>query len=842
MTLIRMNKFNKNIILFLLFLSSLFIGCAKHNAFFLKQGYHDITSHYNAYFNANELYTLTIKSIEESKKENYDGIIALYSYGTLEDTKAHDGEFTTVIDKSSKSIQLHTISNWSDDNFLLLGKAFFMKGEYKKAEESLRYITANFREGVDGRSKKQLKKAKKNKKLKAKKKKQRKKDIQKIKDGKDIRPKNSLLIHEPTKTEALVWLAKTYTANKDFSKASAVLNYIESDKTFIQNYDRDKELAYTYFFLEQNNYHSAITHLEKAISMFKSKKKKARYNFVLAQLYQKVGNKKYALKYFEESIKGNSNYEMVFNAQLNKIKLSNKNSSDKEDKLLKKLIKDSKNSDYLDQLYYERALIALKNKEKDSAKELLAKSIEASTKNTKQKAKSLELLAGIFYANEQFTEAQKNYAECLSIIDEKYENFKLISKRANVLNDLVAQLNTINKNDSLLIIAEMPQDEIEATLYQQAQDIIDAEINAKNNNSLVDKFALNDKVKNDGKWYFYSETAKKIGFAKFKQIWGDINLEDNWRRDNKTSSFDLAEDPKTEDEVYEERVDALFESMLAEIPNTQEDKKQFKDDIVKAHYNAANIYKYDLDNDQKAILHFNVITKKYSKSKYDAESLFNLYLLNKKLENKTASDKNKKLVLSKYPKSKYAKIINNPNYTEKDNSNTEEVENYYETTYQKYIAEDFTSVISRIDKSKTLFPNNHLKAKFDLLKAITLGKQKKYQPYVDGLEYVISTHKNTEEQEKASEMLAYLKGDFPKADGDLGKTPSKDEGTKEGEESNSLFDPNRDKNKEGFKLKFGKKDVLKIGINEDTENPVKGKSTPTNKENDSKSPTKPKIK
>jgi len=649
------------------------------------------------------------------------------------------------------------------------------------------------------------------------------------------------LIHEPTKTDALIWLVKTYTANKEFHNASAVLDYIESDKTFIQNFDRDKELVYAYFFIEQDNYHSAITHLEKAVSMFKSNKKKARYNFVLAQLYKKVGNNKDALKYFDESIKGNSNYEMIFNAQLNKIKLSNGNSSDKEDKLLAKLIKDSKNSDYLDQLYYERALIALENKEKDKAVDFLNESILASTKNTTQKAKSLEKLASIYYTDELFTEAQKNYAECLALIDEDFENYKTIYKRANVLTELVSQLNTIDKNDSLLLIAEMPQDKIEALLFEQAENIIEAENNS-NSNNFVDQFAANDQVKSDGKFYFYSETAKTVGFAKFKQVWGERKLEDNWRRENKSSSSDLAEDIKTEEEIYEEKVNELYETLLAEIPNNDDSKTQYKNDIITAHYNAANIYKYDLENDPKAILHYKIITKKYSDSEHDAVSLFNLYLLNKKIENKTASDKNKNIVLSKYPKSKYAKIIKDPTYTENVKDEGEEVEKYYEETYKKYLNDDFTTVISRIEESKTLYPNNKYDAKFDLLNAITLGKQKKYQPYVDGLAFVINNYKDTEEQKKASEMLAYLKGEFPKADGTIGKQQKTED--KSEEKSNSIFDPNKDKDKEGFKVKFGKKDVLKVGTNEKAEDNSKDgkKSVPDKNVDKRKTISKPKIK
>lgn len=806
---------NSTYILILLFASTLLAGCANKNAFFLKQGYHDITSHYNSYFNSNELYKLTIKSIEESRKENFDEILPLYAYGTLEDTKSRDGEFTTVVDKSSKSIQLHQISNWSDDNFLLLGKAFFMKGEYVKSTESLRYVTANYNEGVDGRSKKKEKKQRTSKKRKKKAKKLAKKNIEKQKDGKDIRPKKSLLVHEPTKSEALVWLVKAFTANKQFSEAASVLDYISSDNAFIQNYDKETELVHAYFLIEQKQYSSAILHLENAIFLFKSKKKAARYKYVLAQLLAETGNKKDASKYFNESIKGNSNYDMVFNAKLNSIKLSNGNSSDKEDKLLSKLIKDSKNSDYLDQLYYEKALIALNNKNEKEAVAYLEKSIEASTDNQKQKAKSHLVLAKMFYEKENYLVSQENYAACLTLITPEFTDYKTISKRATVLTALVQELNLIKKNDSLLLIAEMPQDQIEALIYQQAVDIVDAEKAAMETNTIIDQFAANDKVAKSSKWYFYNETAKTIGYSKFIQKWGERKLEDNWRRENKNSSNNITEDVKTEDEMYEEKIDALYEKLLAEIPNSDSSKTKFSNDIASAHYNAANYYKYDLENDNKAIAHYKEIAKKYDTSNYDPESLFNLYLLNKKLDNITASNKNKNLVLSKYPDSKYAKIIKNPDYAMASKDKSIAVEKYYEDTYNKFIAEDFATVINRIETSRTQFPNNILEAKFALLEAITLGKQKKYKPYVSSLENVISTYKNTEEEAKASELLAYLKGDFTKIE-EINSTNNIEnlEEEKEEEKTDGLFDVNKDKDKEGFKVQFGKKDILKIGTND----------------------------
>lgn len=812
------------------------MSCGTQNASFLKQGYHDLTSRYNANFNAKEKLDLTLKSLKESRKENYDILLPLYSYGTLADTKTRDAEFDIVIDKASTAIQLHKISNWSDDNFLLLGKSFYLKGDYPKAIESLRYITANYKDGVDGRSAKKIKKQNNSKKLKAKAKRQGKKDLEKLKAGKDIRPKKGFLKHSPAKSEALVWLVKSFTANKQFNEAQAVLDYIALENSFIQNYDREKELAHAEYLIAQNLYSEAIPHIQLALEKYKSNKKKARYNYVLAQLFQKTGNNAAAITYYKESEKGNNNYEMIFNAKLNALKLSSGNKdTDKEDKLLAKLIKDSKNLDYLDQLYYERAIIAKNKKDIKKASEFLALSIEKSTTNNKQKAKSHVLLAEILYNQEDYTLAQENYAAALTLITPDFENHKVISKRAGVLTDLVTQLNIITKNDSLIKLANLSPEKMEQMLYDQAVATVEAQKNGAGPKVVIDKFAQNDKPQNEVKWYFYSENAKSIGYGAFKQKWGERILEDDWRRTNKATGNSTTEVAKTEEEITKEKIETLYQQLLAEIPQGDSGKIGLKNEIVKAHYTAGNIYKFDLNNEPKAIDHFLAIVNKHPNSEYDAESLYNLYILNKE-KNKTASEKNKNLVLTNYPDSKFAKIINNPLYAESLKSDDIKVENFYEETYNLYSKENYEEVIFRINEAKNLYPDNKLQAKFALLEAITFGKQNKYQPYVDALEAIVKNYSNTVEEAKATEMLAYLKGKFPEPD--KATLPAQIETEINSTEDDSLFDADKGKDKEGFKLNFGKKEILKIGVNKDAEKKAKEEM----KDDESETPKLEKIK
>ena len=256
-------------IIHLFFALLLLSACAKQNAGIVKQTYHDLTSHYNGYFNANENYNLHVKSLKKNRKEDYNNILPIYAYGSIEEIKGQGGTLSESIAKARLSIQAHqeksegknylskqdnSISNWSDDAFLLIGKSYYMQGQMDSAISCFRYITAHFDEAVDGRSKNKIKKQKNNKKLKAKAKKIEDKLIEKELKGKDIRPSNKFTVHESAKSQALIWLANAYASNQQYGEAAAILTYVRSDQTFLKNYDKEVEKANAYLFLAQENY------------------------------------------------------------------------------------------------------------------------------------------------------------------------------------------------------------------------------------------------------------------------------------------------------------------------------------------------------------------------------------------------------------------------------------------------------------------------------------------------------------------------------------------------------------------------------------------------------------
>ncbi|MCD8528841.1 MAG: hypothetical protein LRY27_02450 [Chitinophagales bacterium] len=646
-------------------------------------------------------------------------------------------------------------------------QSYYMQGMLDSAISCLLYVPANFEEGVDGRSKEKIKKQKKqSKKQKAKVKEARKKELALLKKGKDIRPKKKLLVHDLAKSEALVWLAKSYTSNQQYTEADAILTHIKSDNTFLRNYDKDVLLAYAFNALEQKNYNAAVPYIQQAIEQTKKQKNKARLQFILAQIFEQNGNTKDAKKLYQQSTKKNNNFEMIFYGKLRQIQMSGEdNKPDKEtERLLSKMLKDSKNKPYFDQLYYQKALFALADKNRDDAKKYLQKSIDVSQDNTKQKAISYTKLADLNYEEELYANAQALYDSALALIDENFADYTKVNTRSQVLTELITHLETISVNDSLLVLANMPSKQLETMLYEKATQQIDQEIKNEQKQKQADlvSAAKQQSGKNDkGAWYFYNESARTSGYKKFKQKWGDIELADNWRRSEKSSDNNVSASNNKDEDDYLTKIDKRYNEMLDAIPKTEEEKGNLSNEIVDAYYNAAIVYKSGLDNIPKSIQMFEALNSKYPKNKYEDEALYQLYVMYKNIPNIPKADKAKNELLAQYPKSKFTEYIKDPNaLTKKDG---QEVNDYYESLYQKYKQEKYDEVIAACNTVNTKYTVNPIAAKFDLLKAMAIGGKKEKEPFIASLEYVVANHKNTEEEAKATEILAYLRGEEPNA-------------------------------------------------------------------------------
>jgi tetratricopeptide (TPR) repeat protein len=796
-------------------------GCSTTNHGILpSQAYHDITSHYNAYFNANEKLKNTLRVQRDSHKDKFDSVIAVYDHNNPSDFAANSADLDDAIKRSTLSIQLHGTSNWSDDNMLLIGKSSYLKGDYDKASSSFRYITTEYKDGVDYvKVRKSLGKKVGNY-VKAKKKKKKtqvkvvtNEDGTKTLEKIDNRPMKSIWVHTPARSEALIWLIKTYTRQKKYEQAGIVVTYVRGDDFFYKNYDPELDLADADLQVSEKDYNGAITPLEKYLTykkIKKKKRKKVRPLFVLAQCYEQTGNYAKAIENYKAVLKSNPNDDMEFYAKLKMAKLGRKGASDNAAirNLLTKMSKDGKYKEYWDQIFYELALISISENDKLTARKFLRKSIDKSISNDDQKALSFLQLAVLDYDAEQYIAAKFNYDTTLTLLAKNDERYPDIEQRNKVLDNLVRQLNIIAEEDSLQRLASLPENErqkiVKSIVAKQEE-----EENKKNEienvkqqqemdknrpqNSTSTTVAQPNPQAANSTWYFYNTAARATGYNNFIQKWGRRKLEENWRRKDKSSASSdednvaAADSTKEADKLSGDSTSAKTpeEKLLAGIPTSPEKIKKSNDRLIDAYFTAGTIYKDGLENYPKAKEMFEALNKRFDNHKLLLESLYYLYLIEQKNGNTPQADTYKNLIISAFPESVIAKILRDPYFVNATKKQENELNNYYEGAFSDYKENRLDSAWYKCKMSDVAFKVNPLSAKFELLLALVLSKQNKLEEYVQSLQKLANKSTDTEVKKTASDLLSLLnKSTLPQID------LSKD--TTRRDSINSVFSPKPD--------------------------------------------------
>ncbi|MFN8310954.1 MAG: tetratricopeptide repeat protein [Chitinophagales bacterium] len=759
--------------------------------------YGDLTSHYNAYFNAKEKLKGVFLAVDKTHKDNYKDVIPLFTYADPKETAGFSNDLDEIEKKSTTSVQIHKYSNYVDDHFLLMGKASYLKGDYDKAQAFLKYTTTEFKNGVD-----YVKERRRNGKTatpNAKKKKAVKPKFKQVLDEKgnlvlqkiDERPQYTLFIHEPARAEALLWLAKTYTAQGKYAEAASVVQYARSDDKFYKDLDPQIELTDADNFLRQRNYTAAIGPLEKYVTMVKGKKKRIRPYFILAQINEIQGNYKNAAEYYKKVLKSNPNYDMEFYAKIKRANLGRKSKSgtDEIKKLLLSMSRDGKYRDYLDQIYYELGEITLSENDRSQARKYFLKSVRSSTKNQDQLAQSFHQLAQMDYEEELYVSSKYYYDSTLVSLAKNDTGYGRIETRDKVLDRLVTQLNIIKTEDSLQRIAKMPKADRDRFLKKLIAEKEKEEARKEQEKNAGKSAASGDAGKSalptlpgvggntdaEQSWYFYNTVLRSSGYNDFVKRWGRRKPEDNWRRKDKSSTAsDLSDtDQKKDSTQEEESVDLSTEKLTAGLPMTEAKMQVSEEKTVEAYYAAGTIYKDELRNYRKATSMFEEVNKKFGKHKLHLETLYQLYLLAEFNKNSSKAATYKSTIIAEYPNSAIALYLQDPTYLDQQKKKENTLSDYYTSAYTDYKEGLYASAEEKIKMADVRFNPNALKPKFDLLQVMIYGKQNRLDDYIQALNKLISKLPPSQEKDIATRLLTDLNNSkLPQID--LSKQPKPD--------------------------------------------------------------------
>ncbi len=730
MNLIEKNKATNLLILF--FITLVICSCSTKKNNFMNRKYHNTTAKYNGYFNGKESLKAGIKKLEENHKDDFSEIIPVFKTGDLAKNQTIHPYMNKAIEKGSIVIQRHSMNirgkeynKWIDDNYFMIGRAYFYKGEFDEAIKTFNYIKENYK-------------------------------------------------RNPIKYDASLWLSRCFAEKEDYVAAEMELDQLQTDRKFPEKLEDDLATILADFYLKQENYILALDELNTAIKRIKKRKKKTRFYFILAQLNQQHQNYNKAISYYEKVIKANPEYEMVFNCKINKAQCVQGNSkhSEKMRGELLKMTKDDKNKEYLDQIYYAIAKMDLTQEDTLSAIKNFILSTEKSEFNDEQKARSCLELGKIYYSKSKYMNASAFYDSTIVFMDPEHKEYNQTKERQVLLAELAGYINTINLQDSLQSLAKMSEAELAQVINQfiaeeQKKELEKQQLERQNANQRFENNRFGERENNfgqrtsGGRWYFYNPATLSFGYSQFVKQWGKRKNEDDWRRSDKKISTELENDSTAQNQNQEGGRESTNKKdpqyYKDKIPLTKEKIEASNLMIMEAHYQAGMIYKSYLSENEKAVKILVSLCERFPENEnYTPLAYYNLYLIYTE-QNKNNKAKNcRERLLIKFPESKYSKLLNDPDYLAKIEQKKNSQKTHYENTLFLYNNKNYSAVIALCDSVLIETENKELKPKYDLLKALAIGKSNDSLNFRKQLNEIVKNHPETEVKNRAEQIIALL--------------------------------------------------------------------------------------
>lgn len=731
-------RFKKNRLeVILLSLISLMIltSCSTKKNKWNRRVYHNLTSHYNVWWNGEQSIKEGEKSLRETAKDDFTKILPVFNYGSKEDALSLNSNMDRAIEKSAICIQRHSMRfngkeyvKWIDDAYLSMAKANFYKQDYIPARRTFDYIVNSYRDD-----------------------------------------KNSYT--------ASLWLAKTYIETEQYHKAEAILQSLivamsENDK--MPKYVRQNlDFVIADYNIRQKNYNEAVKYLKSALLTSKDKNTKVRAMFILGQIYEYQKDYDRALEQFNAVIKKHPNYEMTFEAKMNLAKCHQTKDTASIMKMFWKMLDDNKNADYRDRIYYAMSDVAIREDNEPLGIEYLKKSVATSNSNNRQKVISSLKVATMLFNNKEYITSQAYYDTVVMSMDRTYPEYDSLLNLSVVLGDLVSNLTTYQLQDSLLRLADMDSVSRNKIIAQVIEDYKAEQERIKEEEELQKQLALlgNDEIVSmsamdmmttKAGWYFYNTTTVSRGTNEFRTKWGNRVLEDYWFISNKRSM--MPEDEVDEENPFanmtEEEIANLSEEELLkmkemmgktpadttvltptdpeyyikQLPFSEDQKKEANAQILEALNNIGYIYYDNIEDYNNSIEAYTEMNSRYPASEHELSSWFYLYKMYSSRDERDSADYYKELLLNKYPESNQAKIIIDPEYFIKEKEKGQEASNYYAKTFEAYQNGQYQRVRMNVEKARELYPNDTaLMPRFEFLDAISTG----YLEVVDSMAYAL---------------------------------------------------------------------------------------------------------
>lgn len=681
-------------------------GCSTKKNTLTRRMYHNLTSHYNIYWNGEKSLQDGDKQLRSTVKDDYTKVLRVYNYGSQQDGMTMNSTMDRALEKTSICVQKHSMKfgsrervKWIDDAYLVMGKAHFYKHDYIPAKRTFDFVASEYNYN----------------------------DIAYV---------------------ANMWLIKTYIQTEEYPKAVATIEQLLAKTSGVNKLPkelmRNVDFTIADYYIATKDYNPAVKYLKNGILLNRDRDLRTRAMFILGQIYMLQGDANRATAQFKKVIKRNPEYEMVFESKMNMAKVGTSSNAKELYKMMNKMLRDPNNEEYCDRIYYAMAELALREGDEAKAINYLRKSVAAYKDNQIQRAYSSLKAATMLFDRNEYELAQAYYDTAVTSMDRQFEGYDSIMNISQTLNELVMYASVVRDQDSLLRVAAMDSVSRNILIDKIIARVIEQEEMEKEQREYEEQLALmgstvggdvpktSEPTNSTGaSWYFYNPSSVSRGITEFTKKWGMRKLEDNWRISDKRSLNNTGDEGLTEAKNAKAKQDSINATYtnhdrgyyLQDLPFTMEEKEICDSLIADGLYHLGFLYMDRLSDLPRSIESYERLDSRYPGNKKELPTWYALYKMHKDLNHEEQSLFYKGKIFDKYPNSSYAEFINDPTYFEKLQAQEKEASEFYSKTYDAFEQGQFYRVKMNTERAMRLYESDTaFMPRFAFLHAVAQGR------------------------------------------------------------------------------------------------------------------------
>ena len=637
-------------------------GCSRDKDRWLNKKYHELTARFNPLYNGQVAYDQAIKELSEAHKDDFSQLILLDDWSAAALNSPPYQKAKRAVEKANKTIRGHSMVFKGKqanpavfDAYLLMGRAQFLMGLDAPASEAFS-IVARLSEDPNQQVEAQL--------------------------------------------ERVELLARQGNA----ALAEPILFEVER-KGVPKKWDYRVHRIKARMAIAGQDWLGAAQEASSASATAPRADLKARYAFLAAQLFEKASEPERARRMYEACLKSQPrDYAMLLEAQLRRSLNGGGVNPKKLFQELHELLREPKNADFADRIYFSLGELAQQWDEEDRAYGYYQQSFAAGRSER-------PMVLGLAYARhgamalerQAYARAQVDFDSAALVLPATYMGREGFQKKAKSLKALVDALTLAELGDSLVRLSLRSDADLERQFEVYIANLKKADdAEAERQRRLVQLAELRSASAEldaaapaaggaaGGGWAVYAPALRAKGAAAFRQKFGERPNVDNWRLRSRssewmqqTASADKASKPGSTDGSPDSSTDSSTDSSadgksgmldpegpesryrtsyyLAQIPREARELDSVKQSACVAWSDVAAAYRDGMQDPSKAVSAYRSALRGCPDHPEAARWWYALFRLHLGLKENLQADEAKKVLLERFPDSEAAAILRRGN-------------------------------------------------------------------------------------------------------------------------------------------------------------------------------------